>query len=83
MRIETLTAGAAVHVSESDDTLVLRIGEVREEGSTVVSLSIPQAEMLLHALGFGIAQIRERQRGAAEQRQHIAQVVAETEVRRR
>jgi hypothetical protein len=83
MRIETMTAGMAVHVSPSDETIELRIGEPREAGSSVASLSIPQAEMVLHALGFGIAQIKEQQRHSAEERQRLAQVVAETEVRRR
>jgi hypothetical protein len=39
--------------------------------------------MVLHALGLAIAQIREQQRRAAEERQRLARVVAETEVRRR
>ena len=83
MRIETMASGTAVDVSPSGETIELRIGEPREAGSSVASLSIPQAEMLLHALGFEIAQIKELQRRSAEQRQHLAQVVAETEVRRR
>ncbi len=83
MKIETMTAGMAVHVSPSDETIELRIGEPREAGSSVASLSVPQAEMVLHALGFGIAQIKEQQRCAAEERRRLAQVVAETEVHRR
>jgi hypothetical protein len=83
MRVETMAAGTAVHVSPSDETIELRIGEPREVGSSVASFSVPQAEMLLHALGFAIAQIKELQRRSAEQRQRLAQVVAETEVRRR
>jgi hypothetical protein len=83
MRIETMTAAVAVDVSPSDETIELRTGEPQEAGSSVAKLSIPQAEMVLHALGFGIAQIRERQRRSAEERQRLAQVVAETEVRRR
>jgi hypothetical protein len=83
MRIDTMTPGMAVHVSPLDETIEVRIGEPREAASSVASLSVPQAEMVLHALGFGIAQIRETQRRAAEERQRLAQVVAETEVRRR
>lgn len=83
MRIDTMTPGMAVHVSPSDETIELRIGEPRGADSSVASLSIPQAEMVLHALGFGIAQIKEIQRRSAEERQRLAQVVAETEVRRR
>jgi hypothetical protein len=83
MRIDTMTAGMAVHVSPTDELVELRIGEPGEARSSVASLSIAQAEMLLHALGFGIAQIREQQRRSAEERQRLAQVVADTEVRLR
>jgi hypothetical protein len=83
MRIDTITPGMAVDVSPSDETIELRIGEPREAGSSVARLSIPQAEMVLHALGFGIAQIKEAQRRSAEEQRRLAQVVAETEVRRR
>lgn len=82
MNVETMTAGMTVSVTPSDEAIEMRLGEPRESPS-VATLSIPQAEMLLHALGFGIAQIKERQRRAAEQRQHLAQVVEETEIRRR
>ena len=83
MKIDTMTPGMAVHVSPSDETIELRIGEPREAGSTVASLSIPQAEMVLHALGLGIAQVEKTQRRAAEDRKRLAEVLAETEVRRR
>ena len=83
MRIETMTAGLVVHVNPSDETIELRVGEPGDARSSAASLSPPQAEMLLHALGFGIAQIREQQRRSAEERRHLAQVVAETEVHRR
>ncbi|HEY7654618.1 MAG TPA: hypothetical protein VIG07_17515 [Methylomirabilota bacterium] len=83
MKIDTMTPGMAVHVSPLDETIELRIGEPREAGASVARLSIPQAEMALHALGFGIAQIKEAQRRSVEERQRLAQVVAETEVRRR
>lgn len=83
MRIETMTAGVAVHVSPSDEIVELGVGDPREAGSSVAKLSISQAEMVLHALGWSVAQIREQQRRLAEERQRLAQVVAETEVRRR
>jgi hypothetical protein len=83
MRIETMTAGVAVHVSPSEESIELRLGEPGAAGSTAAHLSIPEAEMVLHALGFGIAQIREQQRRAAEERQRLARAVAETEVHRR
>lgn len=83
MRIDTMTTGLAVHASPTGETVELRIGEPGEARSCVANLSIAQAEMLLHALGFGIAQIREQQRLSMEDRQRLAQVVADTEVRLR
>lgn len=82
MRIETMTSALAVHVSASDDAIEVRTGEPPQSGSSAVRLSVPQAEMLLHALGFAIARIREQQRRLADDRAHVAQVVADTEVRR-
>ena len=55
----------------------------RNSRPSAYRLSIPEAEMVLHALGFGIAQVREQQRRAAEERQRLARAVAETEVHRR
>jgi hypothetical protein len=81
MRIETMTTAIAVHVSASDGSIELRIGEPPRD-SSAVSLSVTQAEMLLHALGLAIARVHEQQRRAAEDRAHVAQVVADTEVRR-
>ena len=83
MRIETMTAGLAVDVSPSEETIELRLGEPGAAGSTAARLSVPEAEMVLHALGFAIAQVREQQRRAAEERQRLARAVAETEVHRR
>jgi hypothetical protein len=37
--------------------------------------------MVIHALGLRIAQIRERQRRAAEQSAHLAEVLLDTEFR--
>ena len=83
MRIETMTTGAVVRVDQSGETIELGLGEATVEGSSAAKLSIPQAEMVLHALGLAIAQVREQQRRAEEERQHLARVVAETEVRLR
>ena len=83
MRIETMTAAIAVDVSPLDEGVELRVGGPPEAGSAVARLALPQAEMVLHALGLAIAEIREQQRRAAEERQRLARVVAETEVRRR
>ncbi len=82
MRIETLS-GVPVHVSALDDTIKLEIGEPSDAGRRATMLSVPQAAMLLHALGLEIAQIGEQQRRAIEERAHLAQVVADTEIRRR
>jgi hypothetical protein len=83
MRIDTMTPEMAVHVTPSDQTIELGMGEPRAAGSSVARLSVPQAEMVLHALGLAIAQIKETERRAAEERRRLAQVVAETEVHRR
>jgi len=82
MRIETLS-GMPVHVSALDETIKLEIGEASDAGRRVTMLSVSQAAMLLHALGLEIAQIGEQQRRAGEAQAHLAQVVADTEVRRR
>ena len=82
MRIETLKAEAPVHVAISGETIELGIGETPATGRRpAATLSIPQAEMVIHALGLRIAQIRERQRRAAEQRSHISEVLLDTEFR--
>jgi hypothetical protein len=81
MRIETLTADAPVHVTALDETIELGVGEAHGGGQRAATLSIPQAEMLIHALGLRIAQIRERQRRAAEQRSHLSEVLLDTEFR--
>jgi hypothetical protein len=83
MKIETMAATTTVDVSSGDEGVELRIDGPREAGSAVARLALPQAEMVLHALGLALAQIREQQRRAAEERQRVARVVAETEVRRR
>ena len=81
MRIETLKADAPVNVTASDENLELGIGETPATGRRVATLSIPQAEMVIHALGLRIAQIRERQRRAVEQRSHLSEVLLDTEFR--
>ena len=79
MRIAAMRPDAPVHVSAPGEDVELRIGEPGT-GSSVTVLSVPQAEMVLHALGLAIAQVRERQRCEAEHRAHLAQVVLDTEV---
>jgi hypothetical protein len=61
----------------------LAIGEPSGGTWLVTALSLPQAEMVLHALGLEVAQIKERQRREAAERAHLAQVISDTEVHRR
>lgn len=83
MRIETMKADVAVHVSRSDETIELTIGDGGAAGASAATLSIFQAEMVLHALGLAIAQIREQQRRLVEEQQRLARIVADLEVHRR
>ncbi|HEY7868318.1 MAG TPA: hypothetical protein VIF59_03770 [Methylomirabilota bacterium] len=82
MRIETMRADVAVHVGREDETVELTIGDVGA-GSKATTLSIFSAEMVLHALGLTIAQIRDQRRRVVEEQHRLARVVAETEVHRR
>ena len=81
MRIETLSAESPVHVNVSDEKIVLGVGDASANDERTATLSIPQAEMLIHALGLRVAQIHERQRRAAEQRTHLSEVLLDTEFR--
>ena len=80
MRVETLNADAPIHVAVSEETIELGIGETPGSGRRA-TLSVPQAEMVMHALGLRIAQIRERQRRAAVERSHLSEVLLDTEFR--
>jgi hypothetical protein len=83
MRIETQSPDGPVHVSPSGEHVELGIGEPSGAKWAVTALSLPQAEMVLHALGLEVAQIRERQRREAAERADLARVVLDTEVHRR
>jgi len=83
MRIETERPEMPVHVSASGQSVELGIGEPSGGTWVVTALSLPQAEMVLHALGLEVAQIKERQRREVAERAHLAQVVLDTEVHRR
>jgi hypothetical protein len=83
MRIETQRPEAPVHVSPAGESVELGIGEPSGGKRLVTALSLPQAEMVLHALGLEVAQIKERQRLESVERAHLAQVVVDTEVHRR
>jgi len=83
MRIETQRPEMPVQVNPSGECVELGIGEPSGSRWLVTALSLPQAEMVLHALGLEVAQIKERQRREAAERAHLAQIVADTEVHRR
>jgi hypothetical protein len=83
MRIETQTPDAAVHVSQSGEHVELGIGDPAAATWVVAALSLPQAEMVLHALGLEVARIKERERREAAERAHLAQAILDTEVHRR
>lgn len=82
MRIETLRPDMPVDVTLADRNIDLALGGEASAGCRqLTTMSVPQAEMVMHALGLVIAQIRERQRCEAEERAHLAQVVFDTEFR--
>ena len=81
MRIETMKPDAPVHVKPSSRAVDLGIGEPGGSGWRDTTLSLAQAEMVLHAIGLAIARIKEDQRLADEERARTAQVVLDTEVR--
>ncbi|HSE05734.1 MAG TPA: hypothetical protein VLK35_16415 [Methylomirabilota bacterium] len=83
MRIETQTPEMPVHVDGSGESVALGIGEPSGGTRAVVMLSLPQAEMVLHALGLEVAEIKERWRREAAERAHLAQAILDTEVHRR
>ena len=68
MRIETQKPDAPVHVTPTNQDIELGLGEPPDAGWRFTTLSVPQAKMVLHALGLGIAQIKERQRQEASAR---------------
>ncbi len=82
MRIEAQQPHAAVYVAPAEQGVELRIGEPAEAGNRATTLSLPQARMLLHALGFAVAQAEEHQRVEAEERVGMAQMVLDQEFRR-
>lgn len=83
IKIDTLTAGAEVHVCPQEGTVVLVIGEPGAEGSRSAAMSPEQAEMALHALGLAVARIREEARLKREERAGLEERLLEQEVRLR
>jgi hypothetical protein len=82
-RIDTLTAGAAVHVCPREGGVLLAIGEPGAEGSRFAVMSPEQAEMVLHALGLAAAHIREEARLRIEESAGLAERLLDQEVRLR
>ncbi len=82
-RIDTLTAGAAVHVCPRDGGILLVIGEPGAEGSRSATMSPEQAEVVLHALGLAVARIREEARLKTEESAGLAERLLDQEVRLR
>jgi hypothetical protein len=81
--IDTLTAGAAVHVCPREGGVLLMIGEPGNEGSRSAVMSPEQAEIVLHALGLAVARIREEARLKIEERAGLAERLLDQEVRLR
>lgn len=82
MKIETSQQRWALHVTPSDRSIELRIGEEADPCARATTLSLPQARMLLHALGLAAAQVEERQRVEAEERAQLAERMLDQEFRR-
>jgi hypothetical protein len=83
IKIETRTAGAAVHVCPREGRVLLMIGEPGDEGSRSATMSPEQAEMVLHALGLAVARIREEARLKTEESAGLAERLLDQEVRLR
>lgn len=83
IRIDTRTAGAAVHVCPREGGVLLMIGEPGAEGSLSTTMSPEQAEMVLHALGLAVARIREEARLKTEESAGLAERLLDQEVRLR
>lgn len=81
IRIETRSAGAAVHVGVQKGAALLMIGEPGAADCRVAALSPEQAEMVLHALGLTVARIREEERARAEDRAGLEKRLLDQEVR--
>ncbi len=82
-KIDTLTAGAAVHVCPREGSVLIVIGEPGAEGSRSATMSPEQSEMVLHALGLAVARIREEARLKIEESAGLAARLLDQEVRLR
>jgi hypothetical protein len=82
VRIETKQRQSVLHVAPTNQGIELRIGEEADARARMAALSLPQARMLLHALGLAVAQVEERQRLEAEERANLAERILDQEFRR-
>ena len=83
IRIDTLAAGAAVHVCPREGDVLLMIDGPGADGSRSATMSPEQAEMVLHALGLAVACIREEARLKTEESAGLAERLLDQEVRLR
>lgn len=82
MEIETGVPEATVHVTHVGQAVEVAIGAPADPSRRTATLSVPQAEMLLHALGLTIARMRERDRLDAIEKSRLAATMIEQEFRR-
>ncbi|HTY79077.1 MAG TPA: hypothetical protein VMI34_14735 [Candidatus Bathyarchaeia archaeon] len=80
-KIETGTAGSAIHVAPDNGKVLLSIGEPGSEGCRTATLSPEQADMVLHALGLAVARIRETERVRALERAGLEERLFRQEIR--
>jgi len=83
IKIDTLTGLAPVHVCPREGRVLLSIGEPGADGRPLATMSPEQAEMVLHALGFAVARLREGARLTAEERAGLEERLLDQEVRLR
>lgn len=82
MDIETGVPEVFVHVSQAGHEVALAIGAPSDPSRRTTTLSVPQAEMLLHAVGLTVARIREQDRVEAQEKGRLAAAMIEQEFRR-
>jgi hypothetical protein len=80
MRIETQLPRAPLLVAAGEQGIELTIGE--DANARATAMSLPQARILLHALGLAVAQIEERRRVEAQAQAELVQRLLDQEVRR-
>ena len=81
MRIETGAPGKAIHISAEKGNVLLSIGEPGSEGCRTATLSLEQADVVLHALGLAVARMREAERMRAQERAGLEERLLRQEIR--